>query len=125
MLTDQVSVWLTSAGRAAARAGTGTPPPKRPPKGLLSERLWRQLALVARAQRNETPCTQLAGQTHLNLAVGYTQYRSREYLQWHNTPRDGHYVFTEAGRVHYREHHRTCLQLYPAVDAPPLAEGAP
>ncbi|MGW5111615.1 hypothetical protein [Nocardia sp. NPDC004123] len=26
MLTDQVSVWLTSAGRAAARAGTGTPP---------------------------------------------------------------------------------------------------
>lgn len=120
VLQDQVSVWLTRAGRAAVRAGTGATTPARPPKGLLSERLWRQLATVARALHEARPCTMLDGQTHLHLAVGYEQYSSRGYLDWHRIGARGHYVFTDLGTAHYREHHHTYRRLYPGVDAPEL-----
>lgn len=37
-------VRLTRSGRAAARAGTGTPPPRRRPRGLLNQWSWAALA---------------------------------------------------------------------------------
>ncbi|WP_331722944.1 hypothetical protein [Nocardia sp. NBC_00511] len=124
ILRDPVSVWLTRAGRAAARAGTGArPAPARPPKGLLAERLWRQLAAAAAAERDGTRCQEMRGENHLYLCVGYEQYNSRGYLRGRSVPTGTYYVFTEAGRAHYRTHHATYRELYPAVDAPPLAEG--
>lgn len=72
ILRDPVSVCLTRAGRAAARAGTGArPAPATPPKGLLKERLWHQLATIARAEHDGLRCDQLHGENHLYLAVGY------------------------------------------------------
>ncbi|GAB2454496.1 hypothetical protein [Nocardia tengchongensis] len=124
ILRDPVSVWLTKEGRAAARAGTGVrPAPARPPKGLLRERLWRQLAVVAQAQNEGARCHELQGENHLYLCVGYEQFHSRGYLRYQSHEPTGHYVFTDAGLAHYREHLPTYLELYPGVDAPPLLEG--
>ncbi|WP_351230006.1 hypothetical protein [Streptomyces sp. NPDC002133] len=125
-ISDPVHVWLTRAGRAAARTGLNVSTRPRPPRGLLSEHLWRQMAALAHAEGGGHRFGRLPGEAHLYLCVGYEQYNKRGYLDWEwDGPVRGRYVFTAAGRAHYREHLEAYRELYPAVDAPELAEEVP
>ncbi len=71
ILRDPVSVWLTRAGRATARVGTGIrPAPTTPPKGLLKGQLWRQLAEASEAERDGPATGRCTGRTTSTCVSG-------------------------------------------------------
>lgn len=126
VLSDMVDVWLTRAGRAAARVGTGTPSPRASrPRWALSEWLWRQMAAVARAGEAGLLAERLASTAHLYLDAGHRRrhgnrpylhcehrmitvtYRHRMYgndQTWTQSRPEYRYHFTDDGRAHYAEH---------------------
>ncbi|THJ65101.1 hypothetical protein [Candidatus Frankia alpina] len=142
VLTDMVDVWMTRAGRAAVRAGTGVPAARTArPRWALSEWLWRQMAAVARAGEDGLLAEQLASTTHLYLDAGHGDRRgNRAYLRteqrmvpvtyrhrmygndqtWTTSQPEYRYHLTDAGRAHYAEHLGAYRELYPDIDAPDL-----
>ena len=109
----RVRVQLTTAGRAAARAGLGERP-RRLAKGLLSEWLWRRLITVARAEPDGVPSERVGGLAHLYLDTGYIEERNHgsdtswqfHLICWH---------LTAAGREHITEHVKAYRELYPDI----------
>jgi hypothetical protein len=80
-----VQVRMTTAGRAAVRAGLGIEAPRKIPKGLLSRWLWKQLAKVATAEPDGLVSYELWGEAHVYLGVGYRpgSHESRGYIDQH------------------------------------------
>lgn len=108
--TYHVSVKLTTAGRAAARAsGVDDTKPARAPRGLLSEWLWGVLVQVRSAGETGVP------DHRRYTAWGYLTDRTGGALVERS---GGTYVLTDVGRGHYREHWATYARLYPQVAAP-------
>ncbi|KPM55687.1 hypothetical protein ACG83_10400 [Frankia sp. R43] len=107
-----ITVTLTRAGRAAARAGTSTMP-ARTPKPALSERSWEVLALLWMADRRGG-----------RLRWGRSATIDRRLIEAHVPPLAERstgalgYRITERGREFYREHHATHVAAYPDVRAP-------
>ncbi|MFD9721098.1 hypothetical protein [Streptomyces sp. NPDC059076] len=105
-------VRLTTAGRAAARAGTANTPGG-PRKAALSERSWEVLALLWRADtRGET------------LKWGYSATVERVLIGKHVPPlaefltaTGGGYGITDRGRDFYREHYAAHAAAHPNVTA--------
>jgi len=120
-------VRLTRTGRAAVRAGTGAPPPDRPPRGLLSRWSWAALAelyaagdgglviwhstrRVSLAEWEKCP----SWSTILRL-----KRRSAPYAEEFKTEEDGWCVrLTAAGREHVQANQDHYTARYPDVDVP-------
>ncbi|MEU8134944.1 hypothetical protein [Streptodolium elevatio] len=143
LLADPVYVWLTRAGRAAARVGHAIPAPPRKPRWAVSQWLWREMTKVARAGDVGLPEEDLFGDAHLYLCAGWAGRRgNRPYLRsvtrhvpvtlhdhwsnrtWSSSRAYTWYHFTDEGRAHYTDHAAAYRQLYPAIDAPELGDSA-
>jgi transcriptional regulator with XRE-family HTH domain len=120
-------VELTRHGRAAVRAGLHEPIPRRRPAHLLSEWLWRCLAMVAQTGDKGLPTDRLQGKARFYLGTGYRpQGRpSRGYIDLVAMPQSadsGSYVaercwkLTDSGREHVTSYLATYQSLYPAVE---------
>ncbi|WP_131830984.1 hypothetical protein [Frankia sp. CcI49] len=107
-----ITVTLTRAGRAAARAGTSTMP-TRTPKPALSERSWEALALLW-----------MANQRGGLLRWGRSATIDRRLIEAHVPPLAERstgalgYRITERGREFFREHYAVHVATYPDVRAP-------
>ena len=115
-----VQVRMTTAGRAAVRAGLGTAAPRKTPKGLLSSWLFKQLAKVAAAEPDGLISHHLWGEAHVYLGVGYHNGRnpSRGYITQTRPGAgdvDWRWHLTDDGRAHLAEHLATYRQLYPGI----------
>lgn len=104
------TVTLTTAGRAAARAGLSTLPATAP-KPTLSPRSWEVLALLwAVDQRGQI------------LTWTYSKTIEFSLIERHDPPlaarRSGGYAITDHGRDFYCEHYATHTTAYPTVRAP-------
>lgn len=113
LASPTVEIRLTTAGRAAARAGLGVTAPARTPKGLLSPGLYRQLLDVAAAEPDGLE--HLRGENHLHLGTDYTfrGHPSRGYLDYPTTASgQGRWHLTDTGRRQLTEHRDTYQQLY-------------
>jgi hypothetical protein len=120
-------VRMTRAGRASVRAGTGAPPPDRPPRGLLSRWSWAALAELAAAGDgglviwHSTRRVSLAEwekcpswNTILRL-----KNRSAPYAEEFRTEADGWCVrLTAAGREHVEVNQDHYTARYPDVRVP-------
>ncbi|MEE2041570.1 helix-turn-helix domain-containing protein [Nocardiopsis sp. CT-R113] len=124
---EQVSVTLTRAGRAAARAGLGEPAATRPPGHLLSEWLWRHLVRVAHTGDEGLHENELAGKPLFHLAVGYRRrpggHPARGLIESRPVmaPQGTHVLeyrwhLTEVGRAHLVAYWEVYADLYPEVD---------
>ena len=105
-----LTVTLTSAGRAAARAGTSITPGGAP-KAALARRSWEVLALLW-----------AAGQHGEALTWGYSTTIERVLIDRHVPPLaqrvPGGYEITGRGRDFYREHHAAHAAAHTDVNAP-------
>jgi hypothetical protein len=105
-----LTVSLTAAGRAAARAGTSTMP-GRVAKPALSPRSWEVLALLW-----------AAGQRGQPLKWGYSRTIEFSLMDRRVPPlaedAGGGYAITSRGRDFYREHYAAHVAAYPDVHAP-------
>jgi hypothetical protein len=128
-----LEVRLTAAGRAAVRAGTGTPGPERLPPGTLREWHWRALAL-AYATPDGVPQGDEGGGRYGGIGW-HTWQRLRDYragplveewpIDWRapahpagvSTPVYRLFL-TDAGQRFYVAHWAEYRARYPAVDAP-------
>lgn len=115
-LGQMLTVRLTNAGRAAARAGTSNAPGEKP-KASLSSRSWEVLALLwAAGNRGEI------------LTWGYSTTIERVLIDRRVPPLaqrvPGGYEITERGRDFYREHYAAHATAHPDVTAP-HPDGAP
>jgi hypothetical protein len=139
VLTTIVCVRLTTAGRAAARAGLGYGPRWVKPKWALSEWLWREFVKVVRAGETGLPTDDLWGSAHSYLVEGEPVRGNRPLLTVVKTypkPRPRRpgeplpftsqerrwYVLTEEGRAHYDERLAEYREIYPEVDTTGLPE---
>jgi hypothetical protein len=107
-----LTVMLTRAGRAAARAGTSTTLPGRTRKPALSPRAWEVLALLwAAGQRGGK-----------GLEWTYSNTIERVLIDRHEPPlaerAPGAYRITDRGREFYREHYAAHAAAHPGVSAP-------
>lgn len=144
LLSDPVDVWITREGRAAARAGLGVGSVGKA-RWALSQWLWRQMAVVAKAGEQGLPVDDLFGSAELYLSTDEGHIKgNRPYLvcvkstvtytprDFHLNPYPGatatrterHYRFSEQGRAHYVEYVAQYRELYPDIDAPDLAPDA-
>jgi hypothetical protein len=129
LIEVDASAWvrMTRAGRAAVRAGTGTLPPGRPPRGLLSRWSWAALAELAAAGDgglviwHSTRRVSLAEwekcpswNTILRL-----KKRGAPYAEEFRAEADGWCVrLTAAGREHVEANRGHYTARYPDVDVP-------
>ncbi|MEN3308979.1 MAG: hypothetical protein V7603_5181 [Micromonosporaceae bacterium] len=139
-----VEVRLTTAGRAAARAGRGEEPKRRTPPGLLSEWLWRALGTLYRAGGTGTlydhhgwhlPRDHPERGPSWAALLQLRDRRDGSYMEEFTTrvanpgfpDRPEHRARISArGRAHYELHYRCYSELYPEVDAvePPATNDA-
>lgn len=105
-----VTVTLTRAGRAAARAGTSTMPVTTP-KPALSARSWEVLALLWMADRDGGLLRWIHSHTIDRHLIGRHVPPLAEKVT-------SGYRITEPGRDFYREHYATHVAAYPDVHAP-------
>ena len=138
-MVPRIRVRLTTAGRAAARAGQGITAPARPPHGLMTEWLWGTLARLypageeglPRDAPRGTPLAQRA--PSWNALPGLQDRRDGPYMEEFQV-RTGELVnpadtqhrtyqtewrvrITSLGRAHYETHYACYRELYPAKDA--------
>jgi hypothetical protein len=137
---DLVDVWVTRAGRAAARHGTGDTPARRSrPRWATSEWLWRELVKVGRSEPEGLRASELYGSADLYLGAGFagrpgnrpylrkeTVWRRYEVRTWDGEPSGwtskpvDMYHLTDEGRAHYIERAAEYRELFPGIDAPDL-----
>jgi transcriptional regulator with XRE-family HTH domain len=121
----RVLVELTRQGRACVRAGLEESP-RRPPKGLLSEWLWRNLVQVAAAGPQGLPENGLWGNARFYLGTGFRprevmsrgfidRVPVREGVGRDSYVREYRWQLTEAGRRHLAEHLEIYRDMYPDV----------
>lgn len=105
-----LTLTLTTAGRAAARAGTSTMP-ERVTKPSLTSRSFEVLAMLWDA-----------GQRGQHLKWGYSKTIELSLMKRHVPPlaegTGAGYAITGRGRDFYREHYAACVAAYPDVRAP-------
>jgi hypothetical protein len=108
-------VKLTTAGRAAARAGRGQTAPQRTPKGLMAGWLWESLARLYAAGDTGLPLHAPAGtprpeRTPSWNALLHLRDRSDGAYMEEVSPGPGggewRVRVTSRGRTHYERHHR-------------------
>jgi hypothetical protein len=120
-------VRMTRAGRAAVRAGTGAPPPGRPPRGLLSRWSWAALAelyaagdggLVIWHSTRRVSLAEWEKCPSWNTIVRLKN-RSAPYAEEFRTEADGWCVrLTAAGREHVEANQDHYTARYPDVSIP-------
>jgi len=130
-----VEVRLTTAGRAAARAGLGEAPKRATPPGLLSEWLWRALVILYRAGDTGTlydhhgwhlPRDHPERGPSWNALLQLRDRRDGRYMEEFtvHVPVEGFPGHTQSesrarisgrGRAHAELHHRCYAELYPDV----------
>lgn len=137
MVVECVYVSLTTAGRAAARAGLpADAAPVKKPAGLLAEWLWDSLAKLYRAgdggmtmglQPRSTPMSERTP-TWTALQKLRDDQRDGPYIEEFQPPgsRDWWVRITPLGRRHYELHHACYQQLYPDIKGvdPAQVDGA-
>jgi len=118
-----LTVRLTRAGRAAARAGTTTMPDRRVTPAL-SYRAWEVLAALWAADQRGRVLEWLRSPTIDTVLIGRHQPPLAEAVR-----RPTGYAITGRGREFYREHYAAHAAAFPDVDAPhpdgPAAEPWP
>jgi hypothetical protein len=120
-------VRMTRAGRAAVRAGTGAPPPDRPPRGLLSRWSWAALAELYAAGDGGLVIWHSTRRVHLADwekcpswgTILRLKNRDAPYAEEFKTEADGWCVrLTAAGREHVDANRGHYTARYPDVDVP-------
>ena len=131
-----VWVWMTAAGRRAAKVGLKVPAPVKHPKGHLKEWAWRELVKVASAEPDGVDDLDLWHAAPKFLAgdpdgaglerrgrglIEMTQHHAgpptyRSWWRWHLTAR---------GRALYLERLAEYRELYSEIDAPDLPAESP
>lgn len=105
-----LTVSLTTAGRAAARAGTSTMP-GRVAKPALTSRSWEVLAMLWEVGQRDQP-----------LKWNYSKTIEFSLMQRHVPPLaeqvTGGYAITDRGRDFYRQHYAAHVAAYPDMRAP-------
>lgn len=129
LIEADASAWarMTRAGRAAVRAGTGAPPPGRPPRGLLSRWSWAALAELYAAGDGGLVIWHSTRRVHLAEwekcpawgTILRLKRRSAPYAEEFKTEEDGWCVrLTAAGREHVDANRADYTARYPDVDVP-------
>lgn len=120
-------VKMTRAGRAAVRAGTGAPPPGRPPRGLLSRWSWAALAELYAAGNgglvlwHSTRRVRLADWEKCRSwnTIVRLKNRSAPYVEEFRTQEDGWCVrLADAGREHVEANRDHYTARYADVRVP-------
>jgi hypothetical protein len=123
VIGNLLSIKLTTAGRAAARAGGADDlaAARRKPKGLLSETVWSMLVAVHRAgdkglERYASGAWQsLADRDPALITIESGRSYSKNLIR-----------MAPDGTAHYRDHWHEYARLYPSIDAPsPNPSAAP
>jgi hypothetical protein len=141
-VVEVVEARLTTAGRAAARAGRDEAPKRRTPSGLLSEWLWGALVTLYRAGDTGTlydhhgwdlPRGHPERGPSWNALLQLRDRRDGSYMEEfsHSVTRPGYTMasteyrarISERGRAHAELHYLCYAELYP--DVPPIEPAAP
>jgi hypothetical protein len=109
-LGRMLTVRLTNAGRAAARAGTSVTPGGAP-KVALGRRSWEVLALLWIAGQRGEALKWGRSTTIEHVLIGRQAPPLAEYVP-------GGYVITDRGRWFYRKHYAAHVAAHPDVRAP-------
>ena len=122
----RVLVELTRAGSACARAGLAEPSLPRPPGGLLSRWLWRNLVRVAAAGPEGLPEAAMWGRSVFYLGAGFRPHGtmsrgfidripSREGAGEESYVKEYRWHLTQTGRQHIYNYFHTYMDLYPDI----------